>query len=259
MAKINNKHKHLEIAKSVIDEFDLNTENYTLIKEHKNFIIKNNHKSNKIYTKDQESIAKYNIDFFNAKHCTIYLGKAIRGNINIKVNADASIIYIGNNCNLRKIIIDSNQRNDLIAIGNHVTANINNQWRSGLRSGDGNPAIIVGDDCMFAIDIVMRNTDAHPVYNLDNEKQVNQPKSLILLEPHVWVGQQVNILKDTKIGACSIIALGSIVTKDIDRFSIAKGTPAVGTVDKQLYWSISTQDKSRERAKYYTNKYLYLD
>jgi len=256
MAKIDNRVKYLKFAENVVEEFDMNDENYTLLRKNENFVIKNHHSSNKIYVKDRDSSAKYTIDFFNAQDCTLYIGHNIKGNINIQIHHNSSLVYIGNSCNLRKVVIDSNQKNDLIVIGNHVTANINNQWRSGLRSGVGNPAIIIGDDCMFATDIVIRNTDAHPIYNIDTDKQVNYPKSLILIEPHVWIGQQVNILKDITIGACSVIALGSIVTKDISRFSIAKGTPAVGIVNKELYWSVSMQEKSRERAKYYTRKYL---
>jgi len=258
MAKVNNRKKYLKIAKTVIDKFDLDEENYTLINpslySYKNVIIKNNH-NNKVYTKDKNLVAKLNIDFFNAKNCTVYLGKTLRGNIHIKVHFDESILYIGDDCDFKKIIIDLNQRNDFIAIGNNVATNINNQWRSGLRAGNGNPGIIVGDDCMFAADIVMRNTDAHPIYDIDTEEHINQPKSLILIEPHVWVGQQVNILKDTKIGACSIVALGSIVVKDIERFSLAKGVPAIGKVNKELYWSLSEEDEFRKRAKFYMDKY----
>jgi len=50
--------------------------------------------------------------------------------------------------------------------------------------------------------------------------------------------------------------MGSIVTKSIERFSIVKGIPAKGMVNKQQYWSISQKKISRDRAKYYVNKYL---
>ena len=256
MDKIDNKVKHIKLAKSVIENFDIDPRNYIELKGHPNFTLRNKNESNKIYVKDKNFSAKYNIDFFDANNTSLYLGEKISGNIHIKVHEEDSLIYIGDDCIFLKIIIDSNQKNDLIAIGEKVTANINNQWRSGLRSGNENPAIIVGDDCMFAADIVMRNTDAHPIYNLENEIQINVPKSLILIEPHVWVGQQVNILKDVKVGACSVVALGSIVTKDIDKFTIAKGIPAKGEINKQFYWSVSTTVKARLRAKYYMKKYL---
>ena len=198
-------------------------------------------------------------DFFNTKNSKIYIGKDIKGTINIKIHHDNSLIYIGNNCHLRKIIIDSNQKNDLITIGNDVFTNINNSWRSGLRAGNGNPAIIIGDDCMFGSNIMVRNSDAHPIYSIDTEEQINYSKSLILIEPHVWIGQDVSILKDVKIGACSIIALGSVVTKDMERFSVAKGVPAIAKVNKEIYWSKSMQKHSRSKARYYTKKYLLKD
>jgi len=174
MAKIDNKNKYFKLAKSVIENFDIDIDNYKLIEENFAFTIKNKNDSNKIYVKDKNIVAKINIDFFNSSNTALYIGENIKGNIHIKVHENDSFIYIGNDCNLKKVIIDSNQKNDFIAIGDHVTANINNEWSSGLRSGNGNPAIIIGDDCMFAVDIVVRNTDAHPIYDLNSEKQLNE-------------------------------------------------------------------------------------
>lgn len=257
MAKINNKTKHLKIAKSVIEEFDLDEKNYTSITKDKRFIIKNNNQYNGIYKKEEKpEVVQYTIDFFNTKNCKVYIGKNVRGKIHIQLHHDNSIVYIGNNCVLRKIVIDSNQKNDLIAIGNDIFVNIYNEWRSGLRAGKGNPAIIIGDACLFSANIHIRTSDAHPIYSIESEEQLNFSKSLVLIEPHVWISEGVKILKDVTIGACSIVGLGSIVTKDIKRFSIAKGIPAVGKVDKNIYWSNSMKEDSREKAKYYMNKYL---
>jgi len=256
VAKVDNRDKYVRMASEYIEKFDLEKNNYRLVIKDENFIIKNMNKSNKIYIKDNISLAKYNIDFFNSENSTIYIGSNLKGNINIKVHTENSMVYIGNNCNLKKVIIDSNQKNDFIAIGNNVFANINNQWRSGLRSGGENPAIIIGDDCLFGADVLIRNTDAHPIYSIESSVAINNPKSIVLIEPYVWIGAKVNLLKDIKIGACSIIALGSIVTKEMPRFSTIKGVPAKGVVNKDLFWCLSAQPKHKKRAHYYRSKYL---
>jgi len=48
----------------------------------------------------------------------------------------------------------------------------------------------------------------------------------ILIEDNVWLGNNVIILGGTKIGEGSIIQAGSVVVKEIPKFSIAGGHPA---------------------------------
>ncbi len=256
MVKIDRHLEYIEVAKNIIEPFDLDTDNYALLKKNDNIIIKGNYTENKIISKKIDKKCKFNIDFFTSKNSTIYIGSNVKGNIHIKVHSDNSLIYIGNNCTFKKIIIDSNQSNDFIAIGNSIFANFNNAWRSGLRAGNDNSALIIGDDCMFGSNIVIRNTDAHPIYDIDTEKQINSPSSLVCIEPHVWVGENVNILKNVTIGACSIIGYGSIVTKDAPRFSISVGVPSKYKVNKKLYWSKTETSSSRDKAKYYREKYI---
>ncbi len=50
--------------------------------------------------------------------------------------------------------------------------------------------------------------------------------SKVIIEDDVWIGANVVILPNVTIGKCSIIGAGSLVTKNIEPFSIAYGTPA---------------------------------
>ncbi|MCQ5314902.1 hypothetical protein NE661_11700, partial [Megasphaera massiliensis] len=49
--------------------------------------------------------------------------------------------------------------------------------------------------------------------------------SSVVIEDHVWVGDNVVILHNVKIGYGSIIGANSVVTKDIPPCSIAVGAP----------------------------------
>lgn len=51
-------------------------------------------------------------------------------------------------------------------------------------------------------------------------------KGPIIVEDDVWIGHNVNIMSGVRIGQGSIIALGSIVTKDVEPYSIIGGVPA---------------------------------
>lgn len=136
---------------------------------------------------------------------------------------------------LNNLQVRSFQSGDFVAIGNWVTTTAKNVWISGNGAGSAKPAIIIGDDCMFSYDIVIRNPDAHPVFDVESGEQVNEPSGIVHVEPHVWVGEQVSILKSVTVGACSILSLGCVVTKDVPRFSIARGIPASASVRRDIF------------------------
>lgn len=48
----------------------------------------------------------------------------------------------------------------------------------------------------------------------------------IIIEDEVWIGANVTILPGIKVGKCSVIGAGSIVTKDVPEYSIVAGIPA---------------------------------
>lgn len=51
-------------------------------------------------------------------------------------------------------------------------------------------------------------------------------KGKIIIEEDVWIGSNSVVLSGVKIGRGSIIGAGSVVTKDIEPYSIALGNPA---------------------------------
>ena len=48
----------------------------------------------------------------------------------------------------------------------------------------------------------------------------------VVIGDDVWIGQRVVILPGIKIGSHSIIGAGSVVTKDVDKYSVVAGNPA---------------------------------
>lgn len=48
----------------------------------------------------------------------------------------------------------------------------------------------------------------------------------IIIEDDVWIGDNCVILKDVKIGRGSVIGAGSVVTKDVEPYSVVGGVPA---------------------------------
>ncbi len=69
----------------------------------------------------------------------------------------------------------------------------------------------------------LKNTPLAKVYSKTDEFQSSKRTTI---GNDVWIGEGAIILDGVNIGNGAIIAAGSVVTKDIDRFSIVGGTPA---------------------------------
>ena len=49
---------------------------------------------------------------------------------------------------------------------------------------------------------------------------------IIEIEDECWIGANVTILPGIKVGRCSVIGAGSVVTKDVEAYSVYAGVPA---------------------------------
>lgn len=56
----------------------------------------------------------------------------------------------------------------------------------------------------------MRNSDAHLIYSCSSGRRINPTQSIYVGE-HVWMGQDVRLLKGTQIDSGSIIGAASVV------------------------------------------------
>ncbi len=82
--------------------------------------------------------------------------------------------------------------------------------------------VSIGENCRIAWDVVIMDSDLHPV---DGEDQpvVSEP---VVIGDGVWIGCRSIILKGVTIGRGSIVAAGSVVTKNVPPDAIVGGVPA---------------------------------
>lgn len=96
--------------------------------------------------------------------------------------------------------------------------------------------ITIGNDVNIGGDCLIMDNDAHPHNYLQRRgayaKEVGQqeylksiPTAPIQIDDDVWIGARCQILKGVHIGERSIVAAGSVVTKDIPADVIAGGNP----------------------------------
>jgi hypothetical protein len=170
------------------------------------------------------------------------------------MDRNASLLYFGRDVYLDDQHIGSRQDGDLIAIGNGVMSTGPGRWISGLRAGDGKPALLIGDCCVISRDVVIRNSDGHPIMDRDLRAQLNTPARPVIIEPHVWLGERSAILKEVTVGAFARVAFGAVVTRDVPRHHTARGVPATVTANASV-WTWDDTVAGLDRARDFLQRY----
>ena len=89
------------------------------------------------------------------------------------------------------------------------------------------PCVTIGNDVMMGPDCVIL-TSNHGFEDL-NAPMWKQPSSTtrpVVIEDDVWIGTRVIILPGVHVGTGSVIGAGSVVTHDVEPYSIVGGNPA---------------------------------
>lgn len=86
--------------------------------------------------------------------------------------------------------------------------------------------ISIGDECMFAREIMVRNNDGHIILDRNTKELLNPPEDIVIGD-NVWVGMRVMILKGSVIPNGSVVGAMSMVNKKFDEENILiAGSPA---------------------------------
>lgn len=140
-------------------------------------------------------------------------------------------VVIGEGCTLRGVEFWIEDDSGTIRIGKATKSFGNTQ----LASIEGQ-TISIGDACLLAKGIQVRVGDSHSIFCVKNHQRINCSKGVIIGN-HVWIGEQVTILKGVNIGENSVIGTGAIVTANIPKNTIAAGVPAK-IVKENITWDI---------------------
>jgi len=117
------------------------------------------------------------------------------------------------------------------AVGNNIAQliigdNVGIGWRTSISVGN---TIILGNNVRIAGDCYLAGYPGHPISAKlralgmpDEESQVGD----IILDDDVWLATGVKVMPGVTIGRGTIVAAGSVVTKDLPSFVLAGGVPA---------------------------------
>jgi maltose O-acetyltransferase len=87
--------------------------------------------------------------------------------------------------------------------------------------------VTLGKDCLVAAHVVI-TSQSHDISAathglLYSQTSDNKP---VIIGDNVWLGSNVTILPGVTIGDGAVIGAGSVVTRDVDSYHLAVGTPA---------------------------------
>lgn len=172
--------------------------------------IKNNGKNNCLILEEGCRIYDSQIQFFGENNTVKIEHDCVLKNVDIWIS-DGGIVEIGHNT--------------------HFTGKTHIACIEGKK-------VHIGERCLFSDTITFRTGDSHSILDSDG-KRINKAKD-ITIGDHVWIGQQVIVLKGSTVGADSIVGTGSLLTgKTYDSNSIIAGIPAK-IVKQHVSWDPRT-------------------
>lgn len=99
-----------------------------------------------------------------------------------------------------------------VKIGDHVSIGERTEIRCSKE-------VTIGDHSLIAWDVEIMDTDFHKI----GDKITYKP---IHIDDNVWIGCRSTILKGVTIGKGSVVAAGSVVTKNVPPHCLVAGNPA---------------------------------
>ncbi len=200
---------------------------------------------NEKWIKEHSTVTNVNVNSGNSGKITGKLTKI--GNVVIDMHPTAKIIINGELiCNSR--LPKGSQKECVLILHENATLRVNGRFglaydtvlqifKDGtltLGNGSTNAGTVFaikrntvfGDGFLGGRNCVYEDSDFHRVIDLDTNTVTNMSKSGIKIGKHVWCAEGVKLLKDINVGDNSVVAAGSIVTKDVPNNSLVAGIPA---------------------------------
>lgn len=140
-------------------------------------------------------------------------------------------IVIGENCHIRGELINISGEGSL-KIGEWCYLGENSTlWSSGAD-------LLIGNRVLIAKNVFIANNNSHPInaeerhehfktiIKSGHPKNIDLQAKTIIIEDDVWIGCYSIILKGVTIGKGSVVAAGSVVTRDVPAGVMVAGNPA---------------------------------
>lgn len=196
-----------------------NSENYKVITI-LGIKIKTKRKNNYIYIVDENNdyikvkrLKGLKIKF-NGSNNTVIIHKTVKFNkCKMLLNSNDKIEIASNNgFGIENVLFWISSNNCTVQIGENTSMHGGTLH---LRNKP-NTKIIIGNNCLFSSNVIIRTSDGYSIYDIDTKELLNQDEDVIIND-NVWICNGVKILKGAQIPSNCVIATGAIITKKLKR------------------------------------------
>jgi len=162
-----------------------------------------------------------NVLFDVGSDVEITIGEYSRlNNVHFHCYGNKMRVKIGSLCQLKDVTIWGEDVDGSLVLGNGTYIG-----GAHLAVTGNNKSISIGANCMLSDGITIRTGDSHAIIDMENGAKINDEKNVII-GSHVWLTQNVTVLKGTNIGENSIVGTGSIVSGHFGDNLLIGGNPA---------------------------------
>ncbi|GAB5380433.1 MAG: hypothetical protein Alis3KO_25730 [Aliiglaciecola sp.] len=152
------------------------------------------------------------------ENINITVSGTIEARLSLHIHEDNSDIHIG--ARVRGAYLVKLWGNTKLSLGGRTTSNFTEIWVQ--ERGE----VKIGNDCMFAHDVIIMCGDMHGIFDVESKEQLNDTIPFVDIGSHVWLGRRSIVCKNVELGAGSIVGLSSVVTKSFPSASAVGGNPA---------------------------------
>lgn len=94
--------------------------------------------------------------------------------------------------------------------------------------------ITFGNDCLLSWDVLVMDTDEHPLYDTDGHR-IN-PDKPIVVGNHVWVGCKCVLLKGAVIPNNTVVAAGTLLKRGFEGENLVIGGDLPSIIKRDVRW-----------------------
>jgi len=101
---------------------------------------------------------------------------------------------------------------------------------------DGRRGLRIGEDVNLSSEVALWTLQHDP-----DDRAFGVRGGPIVIEDHAWVSFRATVLPGVRIGRGAVVAAGSVVTKDVEEFTVVGGIPAkpIGTRSRDLSYTLT--------------------
>ena len=189
---------------------------------------------NNIVNVDKNVNLKYSIKGSNNK-VQIFSGEGKKINITLKIKGNNNCVTLKGFKKCKRLYIDIGN----LAGCNDVTIDIGKNFicvDTTILAYQNNVPISIGDDCLFSKGVLIRSGELpHRIFDTETGENLDNSTG-IRIGNHVWIGENVYIMKKVQIQDDSIVGTASVVTRKFTEKNVAiAGNPAV-ICRKNISW-----------------------